>query len=328
MAWAWLHAHADRIERAVTRTLLTPGLHQVAKITFALLVAASVGWLLAGEGAAILAAIGQAAPHMVALGLVGAITHLMFAALSWRCLVPPHVGSLDTSTSARIFFLSQLGKYLPGGVWNFVAAAEIGRAAGIARGPIVASFALALMIGVASSLVVALTLVPQFLAVSEISPWLIAAAASLASAAYFARSWLHRVWVGRFATLTLPDPQSLMKSALLAIGGWFAAGFMTSALLVALGTEPDLSLLLTATGAYAFAWLAGFVVFVAPAGLAVREAALIAVLTTQVDMSAASAAAILARAVVTLADLLAGLAAAAIAPASAPNLPAVALDEV
>jgi hypothetical protein len=49
--------------------------------------------------------------------------------LGWRILVP--VGGL---TAARIFFLGQLGKYLPGRVWGVVTHVDLGRRAGVPGG--------------------------------------------------------------------------------------------------------------------------------------------------------------------------------------------------
>lgn len=297
-----------------------------AKAAFLVLAAGSAAWLLAAKGHDILAAIREAEPVLLGFALLAACVNLLLAALSWRCLVPAASGPLGPAISARIFFLSQLGKYLPGGVWNFVAATELGRAAGFARAPILASFILALLVGAGSGLALALLAVPQALGDLAMPEWLPFALFVAAVAALFARPLLQRALAGRLAGIAPPAAPALVLSALLAIAGWLAAGLMVCALLVALGIEPDFSLLVTATGAYALAWIAGFAVVVAPAGIGAREAVLIAVLASRVDLAEASAAAILARAVVTAADLLAALATASIPCDRSVRAPAGARD--
>jgi hypothetical protein len=310
----------------VSQVSVPEKLTAAAKAAFVVLAAGFAASLLAAKGADILAAIRGADPVLLGFAFLAACANLLMAALSWRCLVPADSGPLGKAFSARIFFLSQLGKYLPGGIWSFVAATEMGRAAGFARQPILASFILALVVGAGSGLALAVVVVPRALADSGLPGWLPFALPTAAVGAFFARPLLQRALASRLAGLAPPTAPKLILSTLLAIAGWLAAGLMVGALLIALGTEPDLSLLITATGAYALAWIVGFAVVVAPAGIAVREAALIAVLASQANLADASAAAILARAVVTAADLLAGLAAALIPSARPAPAPVAARD--
>lgn len=78
---------------------------------------------------------------------------------------------------------------------------------------------------------------------------------------------------------------------------------------------------LVATGAYAFAWASGLLTFVVPAGVGVREGAIVLVLGPLVGVPQALVAAIVSRLAFTLADL--ALAGAAFAfgrtPAQAPS---------
>lgn len=297
-----------------------------AKLAFAVLAAGSAAWLLAARGHDILAALRGTDPVLLGFAFLAACANLLLAALSWRCLIAAGSELLGPAMSARIFFLSQLGKYLPGGVWSFVAATEMGRVAGLARAPVLASFVLALLVGAGSGLALAMAVVPQALMDSTLPGWFPFALLAAIIGALLARPMLQRAVAGRLTGLAPPTARALILSTLLAILGWLAAGLMVTALLVALGSKPDLSLLVTATGAYAFAWIVGFAVVVAPAGIAVREAALIAVLASQVDLAEASVVALLARAVVTGADLVGGLAAASLPSAQAVQSPAAAPD--
>jgi hypothetical protein len=269
-------------------------------------------WLLVEEGYAILSALTGANPALVLVALLAAFANLALAALSWRCLLPMGSAELSPSIAARIFFLSQLGKYLPGGIWNFVAAGELGREAGMARTAIIGSFVVAVMIGAGTGLALALLLVPQarenLLFSSPITIGLLVAALLILLGLPLLRGRL----VAQLAIFSETSPLALAGSAMLALAAWMFAGLMVATLNVALGGPFDSEFLLLATGAYAFGWIAGFVVVVAPAGLAVREGALIAILATEMSLAEAGAIALLARAVVTLADVLAACAASLI----------------
>ena len=56
-----------------------------------------------------------------------AVVYVFFTMWSWRVILADLGSSLNWNTSTQLFGISQIGKYIPGGVWNTVAAAEIGR---------------------------------------------------------------------------------------------------------------------------------------------------------------------------------------------------------
>lgn len=278
-----------------------------ARAIFVAVAVAAAGWLVLREGPRILAALAQADLVLVGGALIAGLAQLSLAALSWRWVVPISADALPPAAAARLFFLSQLGKYVPGGVWNFVAAADLARTAGLHRGAIVGSFLLALLIGIGTGAVLAMLMVPQAGDRLGLPAWLVPVSVCGAIAAM---ALLHRLWPAVRGRLPATSPRSLAVSTLLALGGWLCGGAMVTLLIAAVGAEVSGATFLLATGAYAFAWIAGFVALVAPAGLAVREAALIAVLSLQLGLAEASAVALMARVLVTLADLGAGLAAA------------------
>jgi uncharacterized membrane protein YbhN (UPF0104 family) len=98
----------------------------------------------------------------------------------------------------------------------------------------------------------------------------------------------------------------LAALAALQAAGWVLAGLATAAALRAVGAPAPLALVVPAT---AVSWLAGYVTVIAPAGLGVREATLVAVLATEVPADRALAAALLVRVVWLLVDGVASLAA-------------------
>ena len=278
-----------------------------ARAVFVAVAIAAAGWLLLREGPQILLTLASADLALVGAALIAGLGHLALAALSWRCVVPLPQTILPIGAAARLFFLSQLGKYVPGGVWNFVAAAELARTAGLSRSAVVGSFLLALLIGVSTCAMLAMLMVPQAAERLAIPVWLVPVGIGGMIAGLVI---LDHVWPSLRGRLPAVSPRAMAGSALLALGCWLCSGAMVTLLIAAVGAKVSGATFLLATGAYAFAWIAGFVALVAPAGLAVREAALIAVLSLQLGLAEASAVALMARVLVTLADLGAGLAAA------------------
>ncbi len=85
--------------------------------------------------------------------------------------------------------------------------------------------------------------------------------------------------------------------------GWVLFGVHTWLLCMAVGGDGT-GLPFVVTGAYALAFVAGFLVFIAPGGIGAREAALTVVLTPVLPAGAPVVVAIASRVLLTLADLI------------------------
>jgi uncharacterized membrane protein YbhN (UPF0104 family) len=272
--------------------------------------------LLAQQWDKITASLIRADLGLIALALLAAMVNVAMTGLSWRALLTHAPVQLSPGASARIFFLGQIGKYLPGTVWSFLASGELASRVGFPRGAAMASLALALIIGVGSGVLVAVMLVPQAVGLFPQSPliWIAGAALALLCLLPPVRRTLLRI-----ARIDFPVPlSSLIASGALALLAWVFAGAQIVLLSQAIGASLGWSDLLQTTGAYAFAWIAGFLVFFAPAGLGAREGGLLAVLTVTMGLAEATIIVLLSRLVVTLADFAcAGIAALIPAPSAA-----------
>lgn len=298
--------HETSIAAANTRGLAWKSVARAVFLAAALVAAAMV---LAREWDGIIAALASARFELIALALIAAMLNVLMTGLSWRVLLSHAHVQLPLRQSAHIFFLGQIGKYLPGTVWSFLASGELAKRAGFSRGAAMSSLLLALLIGVGSGVLVALLLVPQTLGILPDSPlvWLLGFAGLAALLLPQVRAFCLRA-----ARIEFPVPlASLTLSAALALTAWLFAGAQLVLLSQAIGASLGWPELLFATGAYAFAWVAGFVVIIAPAGLGAREGGLLAMLTVTMGLAEASAIVLLSRLVVTLADFAcAGLAVA------------------
>src|SRR3546814_2766360 len=96
--------------------------------------------------------------------------HVFASYMTWRIIIAQHDPQLTSGNSARIFFLGQIGKYLPGGIWPFLASAEFGRDAGLKSRATMASLLLALLITLGSGVVLCLIALPQALALLPAGP--------------------------------------------------------------------------------------------------------------------------------------------------------------
>ena len=94
-----------------------------------------------------------------------------------------------------------------------------------------------------------------------------------------------------------------------ALTSWFFNGLMTYVLMRQLSGDSR-GTLLVSVGGYALAWVVGFVAVFAPAGAGVREAIMVAVLSTHTTADVALTVALVTRALGVVSDVVTGVAAA------------------
>ncbi|MDH2427823.1 lysylphosphatidylglycerol synthase domain-containing protein [Sphaerisporangium sp. TRM90804] len=255
-------------------------------------------------------------PYVVG-ALAAVLAALAAGMLMWRSLLADLGSPLPFLAAAKVFFVGQLGKYIPGSLWPVLAQMEMGRDLGVPRPRSAAAFFLTYPIYMATGLTVAAVTLPAF-AGDSAAPyaWLLVLLPVVAAG-------LHPRVVNAVLGFGLrrlkrpPLEHPLTRAGVLASVGWAFAGWLfygTHLALIVAGlgaTGPRAAIL--SFGAIALAWCLQFVVVVVPAGAGVREVAMIAVLAPVLDPGSAIAAALCSRLVVTAGDLvcagLAGLAA-------------------
>lgn len=260
------------------------------------------------------AAIGDALQRLNAfdLALSGAfvLAGLVAQMLSWRSLFSgSEVGVPPIRVSGRIYYVGQLGKYVPGSVWAVVAQAELGKDHRVprARSATVALSALVVLVVVGG-------------AVS-------AAGLSVGSASSLRTYWwaLLSVPVGivllspavfnRLIALALrltkrggPAPEisgaAVLRSSGWALVMWLAFGAHAWFLATGLGASGAADAA-TVTGAFALAWVVGFLVVIAPAGAGPREAALVLALAPVMGAVDAFVLALISRLLMVVGDVVA-----------------------
>lgn len=259
------------------------------------------------------AALGLLSWWSVAGALAAVLGGMGFLLVAWQVILAGLGSRLPVRVAARVLYVGQLGKYVPGSVWAFAAMIELAREHG---SPPRRTFS-ATVLGLATSLGCALAVAAVTLPVT---------AGEVARQAWYLLALVPLIVVGlhpRVLTFGLnlalrvarkePLDRVLPGAAMLGAGawsllGWVCYGVQLWVLLAdvvpeAAGYGPAY-LFVVATGAYALAWATGILTVVVPAGIGVREGAMVIALAPVLDTPRALVIAIVSRLVFTLADVL------------------------
>jgi uncharacterized membrane protein YbhN (UPF0104 family) len=180
------------------------------------------------------------------------------------------IGYVDAT---RLYNISQLGKYIPGSVWQFVGRAAAYRGLGASYGAIrdsllVESFWVVAAAGLLGSALVG-TYVPGWVqqgVSTRALAWLSGLAVLGLAATVCGLAWKRRE-LRRYVTLVWPSGRLLAVQA--AVWCLLGLGFWVLALGVGLDLRPGYAI-----GLFALAFALGFLVPIAPAGLGIRDAIL------------------------------------------------------
>ncbi len=255
-----------------------------------------------------------------ALGsLLAVLVGLLASALVWRALLADIGTPLGARAALHVFFLGQLGKYVPGSVFAIAAQMELGRSHGAPRSRVGSASLVFMGVLVAAGLLSAAVALPLTSpdALDSYAWVLLVLPLGLVALAppVLTRLVALLLRVLRRDPLDRPLSARGIGAALgWALVMWAAYGMHLWLLVRPQDTEPGPDLLLLSLGAYALAWTAGFLFVVAPAGAGVRELALIAALAPVLDRAGALAVAVLSRVLMTLGDLAWGAVGAGLRP--------------
>lgn len=229
--------------------------------------------------------------------------------LSWRALFAgSEVGVLPLRTAGRIYYLGQLGKYVPGSVWAVAAQADLGRDHRVprTRSAVVAVAALVvlLVVGVVVGFLGLALAAPEGLAAYWWAALLVPAGVTVLAPPVLRRLLALAMRVlRRPGTVPALTTGGIVRSASWALVMWLAFGL--HAWVLAAGLRPDSTrLALAVVGAYALAWVVGFLVVLAPAGAGAREVALVLLTASVLPGPDALVVALVSRALMVLGDAL------------------------
>ncbi len=226
--------------------------------------------------------------------------------LAWRAVLADLGSPLPVRAAAKISFLSQLGKYVPGLVWAFAAQVELGHDYQVPRRRTFASAVTSLALLAAAGLAVAAATLPLTSPGMIRHYWWVIAAVPLIVVC-LCPPVLGPV-IDRVLILARRSPleqrltwRGLSRALAWTVLGWILLGIQVWFLIS--GMTGSGGYLLLAIGAYALAFSCGLLLVVFPGGVGPREFFLIAALTPVMPHGTVVAVALMTRVVTTASDL-------------------------
>jgi hypothetical protein len=222
-------------------------------------------------------------------------------------------GELSVREAGRVFLVGQLGKYLPGSVWSFLAQAELAKDHAVSRKTTFTGSMLGVALSLGTAALAAFLLLPFGAADAIRQYWWVVLLIPVCVVL------LHPRIVGPIIDRALrlirrqPLEQRPTYRGMLTAAGWYALGWVFLGLhawllMVAIGAPAGRSLPV-AIGGLALAFALGLIFIPAPAGAGVREVAIVLAFGAVLGSSAALAVALISRIMLTVLDfVLAGAA--------------------
>jgi hypothetical protein len=287
------------------------------------LAAAALGFValaLASRWSEVRGQLGRVSPGALLLAFAFAGAALGTSMLGWRALLADLGSPLPVRAATRVLFLGQLAKYLPGSsVWAMIAQTELARDFGVPRRRAAAAALVLNLVILGLGLQLALLALPALLHSGapgwlRWSPALVPVGLACLTPPLLTRLCNLALRVLRRQPLEHAFSWRGMAVAAAALTAtWLLYGLHVTVLAADLGADP-VDFVPLATGAFAAAWCAGFLVVVVPTGAGTRELVLTLALAGHLAGGAAAALtlAVVSRLLITVSDVAAALLGAAL----------------
>jgi glycosyltransferase 2 family protein len=207
------------------------------------------------------------AAALVGVGASSGIWHQMFTGVG---------EPLPVRISLRIFFIGQIGKYLPGAVWPAVTQAALAREHDVAPRATVAAVTLFLWVHLVTGTAVAVLILSVAGRLPLVTLLALPVLATLLTPVVLGWSLQTLLRLARRRPLRqLPDGRHLVRACGWALAMWACYGVHLN--LLSRAVDEPVNVFVTAA-VFAAGWVVGFVLLIAPAGVGPREAAIVALL--------------------------------------------------
>jgi glycosyltransferase 2 family protein len=227
---------------------------------------------------------------------------------SWRAALAAVGGRLPHAGAMRVFYLGQLGKYLPGTIWPALTQMRLGRDYRVPPRASGAAFVVFMLMLIGTGLLVGVPVIP-LLGGDAVDQYRWLALVLPVAALALAPPVLNRaIALALRATRRPPMPVPLSAGGVLRVGGWAVVSWLCYGVHVwllarRLGAEGGALLWLQCTGGFAAAFVSGPLLLVVPAGAGVREAAVVLLLGSTVTAPVAAVIAVVSRLLFVAGDL-------------------------
>lgn len=235
---------------------------------------------------------------MAAAAIAANATAILLAMVSWQAILG---GEVEGTDAARIYFVGQFAKYVPGKVFSLIVSIRMGKAAGVTTARMASAWLLTIVVALLTGATVALAAGPELLHGGQ-TAWL--ALAALPIAAVLIKPDLVNKAAAAAAKIRKqerPPHISGARQAIVAqLMSWIAGGVHLWILAVAMGAPAARSFALC-VGVFCLAAVVGMFAVFTTDGLGVREVILLSALSAVVP--AAGVVALVSRLVVVVSEL-------------------------
>jgi glycosyltransferase 2 family protein len=310
---------------------VTSRLVNLAGIAIGVAGLAFIGVSISREREEIRDALTAAQPGWLAVAGVFGLAAMTTIGINWLVILRAGGGTAPWRRGLSWFFVGQLGKYVPGGIWPIVGQAELAHRGRTPRSLAYRSTALSMVTTLLGALAVAAVAGLVAPAGTRVLPALTAVGlvvGFIALATPSVRSALHRL-ADRMTSreLRLPGAVWLAGIVLRYVPAWIFFSGMNVSSVWALGGPRDAGTIVTLVYVTCMSWAAGFVIVGLPGGLGVREAVFVSMATAPLGAGVAVSAAVVSRVISIAVDSLGAAIAAPVARCAPPGSPPAGHDE-
>lgn len=286
----------------------------VLRVAIALITLAAVVYAVARNWADVSVHLDQISWSTFLWSMLAAAVGTWLTMIGWKTLLRDLGSDLHLAPASGVYFVGQLGKYLPGSLWSVLVQADIASHLKVPRRRTAVTGLLALGLSLLTGLLVGLP-AASFLITRDSSGfdwWLLLGIPILV---VLCVPRLLNAVIDRMLRTLKREPlehglsaPAVLRAVATFVLVWLSFGVHTLLLARAVaGDAPHPDLTTAAMTGYALSVSLGMLTVVLPAGLGAREGLLTIILSTAMPTPAAAAVAIMSRFIVTIVDVLAAL---------------------
>lgn len=284
----------------------------VVRVGFLLVILVAVGIALWTNWDEVRGDIRRIGPVSLLGAVVLSLLSPFLTVCGWRVLMADLGSRLHIAPASGVFFVGQLGKYLPGSVWSVVVQADMAHRLGVPRRRTAVVGLLTIALSALTGMIAGLPALPSLLTRGQVTlPWW---AIFVVIGVLGLLLWppLLNWGIRRLLTLLRRDPldHDLTHAAVGLSAMWFTLSWLVGGLsiwVMARNVAPDDAdvshLLLMSVSGYLLAAGIGMFSVVVPAGVGVRDGVLVLLLATSMSVAAATAVVVVARFLTVVADV-------------------------
>jgi len=282
----------------------------VARVVVAVAVVAALVWGVARNWSEIGHDLQRVSVGALLLSVLPAAVGTWLTMLGWRVLLADLGSSLHVAPAAGVWFVGQLGKYLPGSVWTVLVQADMASHLHVPRRRTGVAGLVTIGLSVLTGVLVGVPAVPLLRQrpAGGSAVWLLLALPVLA--VLFSPALLNRLIALGLRVLRQPpletplSGRAVVTAVVLYVVAWLSFGvhILVLAWAVGEGTGGGTLVLASLTG-FGLSGVLSMLTVILPAGLGAREGLLTLVLAAALPVSGSTAVAIVSRFVVTLVDV-------------------------